>query len=255
MLLALGASAALGACRDWGKYDPGVSSGGGGSSSSSSSTGLGGGASSTSTSSTSSSSSTTTGGGGVVCSLPLVDTFDAPPLGSLWAQKNGNAGALGVANHELVLTLPTTMAYSNAEITAIVPHDLTGCRGFVRLTQAPSINTKAIALLQLLSDGYNAVILLETEGSLQAKKQLAGKETIETAVPYDPVSHAYLGISELDGKVRWETSPDGTTWTTLVEEASWLPSPQVYFKLGASTYQMEPSAPGETHFDNVDVVP
>ena len=255
MLLALGASAALGACRDWGKYDPGVSSGGGGSSSS---TGLGGGASS-STSSTSSASSTTTttttGGGGVVCSLPLVDTFDAPPLGSLWAQKNGNAGTLGVANHELVLTLPTTMAYSNAEITAVVPHDLTGCRGFVRLTQAPGMNTKAVALLQLLYDSDNAVSLLETEGSLQAKKQLAGKETIEMAVPYDPMSHAYLGISELDGKVRWETSPDGTTWTTLVEEASWLPSPQVYFKLGASTYQMEPSAPGETHFDNVDVVP
>ncbi len=244
VLLALGASAALGACRDWGKYDPGMSSGGG---SSSSSTGLGGSASNTSSSSTT--------GGGVVCSLPLVDTFDAPPLGSLWAQKNDNAGALGVANHELVLTLPTMMAYSNAEITAIVPHDLTGCRGFVRLTQAPSMNTKAVALLQLLYDGYNAVILLETGGSLQAKKQLAGKETIEMAVPYDPVSHAYLGISELDGKVRWETSPDGTTWTTLIEETSWLPSPQVYFKLGASTYQMEPSAPGETHFDNVDVVP
>ncbi|MEP7125496.1 MAG: hypothetical protein ABJE95_31475 [Byssovorax sp.] len=245
MLLALGASVALGACRDWASYDPRI--GGGGSGGSSGSSG-----------SSSSSSSVGGGGGGdsgVACSLPLMDTFNAQAIGNLWGKQTNAGGLISVANQKLVLTLPNTMAGSGAYIVSTSSYDLTGCRGSVSLSQLPSLTTKALALFALQYDVDNSIVLLESEGNLQAKKRITGGETIVKTIPYNPVDHAYLGISELGGEVRWEASPDGKTWTILAHEPNWLPSSKVHLKIGSSTYQVEPSAPGETHFDDVDIVP
>ena len=115
--------------------------------------------------------------------------------------------------------------------------------------------TKAAAELALVYDSKSAFMLLETGGDLQAKRMVDGVETTLKTIPYDLVNHAYLGISELGGDVRWETSLDGKTWSTITQAPSSLPSAVVYLKLGASTAQMEPIEPGETYFDDVNVMP
>lgn len=240
VLLAIGASVALGSCRDWSLYDPSL--GGGGASSSVSSSGSGSGGSGD-------------GANGVTCALALVDTFNAGGIGPQWTSQLNAGGTISVANQKLVSTLPNTMANVSAYLVSTMPYELTGCRSFVRLTQMPSKKTKALALFALQYDADNAIILLETENQLQAKKRFAHDETILKSIPYDAVNHAYFGISELDGVVRWETSPDGKTWSIIAQAPKWFSSSAVYLKLGSSTYQIEPSAPGETHFDDVDTAP
>ena len=41
---------------------------------------------------------------------------------------------------------------------------------------------------------------------------LAADTTTLRETPYDPVAHRFLRLRHVDNEIRWETSPDGTTW-------------------------------------------
>ncbi|MEO5726495.1 MAG: hypothetical protein ABI134_13400 [Byssovorax sp.] len=254
VLLALGASVVLGACHDWTQYDPRVGS------SSDTSTGTGTG---TSGSGGGGSGSGGSGGGaGVVCTYPLMDDFSASTLDTTkWKKSENPDGKLSLANEELLITIPSSMTIANsgAEIVSVEAHDMTGCRAFVRLVKAPELTTDALALLSLDSvvSGHG-IVLLATEGNLQAKHKtpaFPAGEPVGAVTPYDPMTPVYLGISELNGRVTWETSPDAKTWTPIIQLDIQLPSPMVKLKVGAFTYKPEMAAPGETRFDNVNIAP
>jgi hypothetical protein len=269
VLLALGASGALGACHDWNKYDP--------TDETSASTGTGADASTSASTSASASATSGTGGGGTggsggiggcgeaggsggavaVCSPKITDSFDSAPLGAQWTMNAPLDGKITIAKGELVLALPST-AQTVAEITSTVLVDLTECRSFVKLTRLPEMASKGLAVFSLAQNNNNFFTLLETNGHLEMKGKLAGVPITvsKSTTPYDPSCHAYLGISRIGGKIRWETSPDGQAWSTLATSSAPLSSSMFYIKLNATTYVgNEMFAPGETHFDNVNLAP
>ena len=164
-------------------------------------------------------------------------------------------GTVAIAAQKLVISLPNKLANSGASVVSTGVYDLTGCRGFVELTQVPDTQTSALAFLELANDPQNSLLLIEISGKLQAKKRVNGAETILVQITYDPVGHAHLGISEHGGAASWDTSPDGKTWTSFWQASNPLLSPLVHLRIAAFTYQMEQIVPGEAHFDNVDLAP
>ena len=73
-------------------------------------------------------------------------------------------------------------------------------------------------------------------------------------VPYDPVQHAWLRISEADGILSWETSPDGRTWTAQHTETApaWVSDTDLQAQLLA---YRDDGANDYAFFDNVNTTP
>jgi hypothetical protein len=167
-------------------------------------------------------------------------------------------GVVSVAGGELVLALETTAKTASAVVLSTAAYDLTGCRASVKLTRVPDAPTKALALFGVNDDAStDTASIVVTDGVLQAKKSANGGAS--NIVPggfidYLSSEHVYLGISELNGELRWETSPDGQTWHTVVSKPNHL-SPMVHLRLGTYTYQVEVVPPGETRFDDVNILP
>lgn len=250
VLLVLGASAALGACHDWTHYDPRLDT------STSTSTDGSGGAGDSGGAPVDCEVDDTVGGGssGAIeaCSPLITDDFS----GSL-AQWGDSKGDVMVANGALVLNLPTT-AVGVAEIKSNVLFNFTDCRSFVQLTKAPDTTSKGLAILSLQASPTDYYTLLETNGRLEAKGQVNGKElaTPPPTIPYNPMDHRYLGIRKRGDTVCWQTSPDGKKWTTMAVSKRALSSSMLRIALSAVTYDnAEAVPPGETHFDDVNIAP
>jgi hypothetical protein len=74
------------------------------------------------------------------------------------------------------------------------------------------------------------------------------------AIPYDPVAHAYLRIRQTGTDLRWETSPDGATWTTrrTSPAPAWVSDPNLQVQLIA---HRDDGTPALAEFDDVNVAP
>jgi hypothetical protein len=72
------------------------------------------------------------------------------------------------------------------------------------------------------------------------------------AVTFDPVADKVLRISESNGNMTWETSPDGTTFTTLTTQPTPIDVSSVTIALEAGTYASAPS-PGTAAYANFNV--
>ena len=69
--------------------------------------------------------------------------------------------------------------------------------------------------------GTDAVIEVNAiDGDLGMAVRVGYGDPGYTAITYDPVNHAYLRIREAAGDLLWETSPDGSTWTTRRTETA-----------------------------------
>ncbi len=73
-------------------------------------------------------------------------------------------------------------------------------------------------------------------------------------LPYDPVAHAWLRISEAGGTLTWETSPDGRAWTARHTETSpaWVSNTNLQAQLLA---YRDDGADDYAYFDNVNITP
>ncbi|MFS8067381.1 MAG: hypothetical protein ACMG6S_13555 [Byssovorax sp.] len=250
------ASAALGACHDWTQYDPRLGTSTGTSTSTGTGTGSSGGAGGSGGAPVDCEVDDNVGGGGSgaigACSPLIADDFSSS-LGQ-WGDVKGD---VKVANGALVLNLPT-IAVDIAQTRSNVLFNFTDCRSFVKLSKAPDTTSKGLAILSLQASPTDYYTLLETNGRLEAKGQVTGKElsTPPPTIPYNPTDHRYLGIRKRGDTVCWQTSPDGKKWTTMAVSKKELPSSMLRIVLGAVTYDtIEAVPPGETQFDDVNIAP
>ncbi|MFE9935863.1 hypothetical protein [Streptomyces hirsutus] len=190
-------------------------------------------------------------------SLPvglLQDTFDDNAVDpAKWPETYGGCTETGGR-----ATVPCTLdyaAYASAKI-----YSLTGTQAACRLYPAPADGAATDAWSQLLvtttTPGTDAMIEVNTaSGELHAALRTAPDyaDPAFVSIPYDPVAHAWVRIIEAAGQLRWQTSPDGATWTTRRTETTpaWASEGTLQVQLIA---HRDAGGPNEAQYDAFNVL-
>lgn len=153
-----------------------------------------------------------------------------------------------------VLTMAITNSYPVVE--SATPIGLLGQSASVQLVSTPNTAASSTqAFFQLYQSGTPGNYIgwmWSATNTLTAEVSAAGKVTALASVGYSP-STQWLRIAENAGTVSWQTSPDGTTWTTQASTADTaLPMAisTLTYKLGTGYWRPE-TTPGATVWDNV----
>jgi hypothetical protein len=163
---------------------------------------------------TTTTTATTTSPSTAISFVGLSDPFDGTGNVS-WSglPANGN-----VANG--VLTMPTTSSYPVVE--ASTPINLEGQSASVQLTSTPNTvasSTQAFFQLHQAGTPQNFMGWMWTaDNTLSAELSVGGRATRLGTVAYTPNTQ-WLRIAENTGTLTWQTSADGTTWTTQASTA------------------------------------
>ena len=183
-------------------------------------------------------------------SQDLHDAFDGTGNVS-WTHLAANGTVAGGA-----LTMPTTSSYPIVE--SLTPIDLQGQSATARLAATP--NTAAAstqAFFQIYQPGIPQNYLgwmWTANNTLTAELSVAGTISTPGSVTY-AANTQWLRIAENAGTVSWQTSTDGTTWTThATTPVSSIPFPitTMTYKLGTGHWRPE-SSPGNAVWDDVTI--
>jgi hypothetical protein len=103
---------------------------------------------------------------------------------------------------------------------------------------------------RLVSGDYTRFVV--EAGTLYAQER-AGGVTTNVSVAYNSVNHRWWRIRETAGTMYWETSPNGTSWTTIRSKASVILD-QLEIALIAGYYGTEPT-PGSMQIASLNIIP
>ncbi|MFD5656933.1 hypothetical protein [Streptomyces hirsutus] len=156
-------------------------------------------------------------------------------------------------------TVPCTLGY--AAYSSAKAYSLVGTQASCRLYPAAADGAVGEAWSQLLVTtttlGTDAMIEVNTAaGELHAALRTAPDYADPgfVSLPYDPVAHAWVRIIEAAGQLRWQTAPDGATWTTRRTEMTpaWASETSLQVQLIA---HRDAGGPNEAQFDDFNVLP
>jgi len=84
---------------------------------------------------------------------------------------------------------------------------------------------------------------------------VGGARTVAVSLPYSASQHALWRIREYNGVVLWETSPDGSAWTTqgTAATARLFSFQSVNVLLAADTFGEGSPDPGRARYSNLNV--
>jgi hypothetical protein len=79
----------------------------------------------------------------------------------------------------------------------------------------------------------------------------AGTQVTRKMITFNPTTHRYWALEESAGQVRFQTSPDGVSWTTRETQPITFPFENARVALGGGTYKPE-SSPGTVQFNRLN---
>jgi hypothetical protein len=187
------------------------------------------------------------------CGKPLVltDDFAGATRKVDWGQSFTVDGA-AMANQtggQLVITLATNgNHYAGYDTTN--EYDLTESRVYVHAVGVPNAATHGQMLMEVYSDGNNALRLGYDGGQMFAQRQHGGVTDPDLVdVPYNATNHAWWQIHQTGGSVIFETSLDGSNWNNLITIPTPFDVSHMHIEIFAGTYQPETN-PGTAIFDD-----
>lgn len=151
------------------------------------------------------------------CGRPsvYVDDFADGQPSTLW-NDNAPGGAISEENGNLVLSYAAGATASHAAKALV---NLQDDRLRIALPVAPPQAARVVVALRLDDSRLLAFVI---ENGVLSSRQVDGA-TSNVTVSFDPAQHRWLQIAESGGTTKWETSPDGITWSTLTSRptVSW----------------------------------
>lgn len=186
-------------------------------------------------------------------SAGLIDAFDDGTIDTvLWPTVTGVPVEAGGA-----LTVPCTAGYDGVQSANV--WRLTGSSVAVRVSALPTLLPSTQGALQVMAnaDFNNRVeIVAESVGGVRSLtlRQVVAGVTDDTSITYDPTDHAYWRIREAAGTLYWETSANGTAWTTRRSATTTLNLTLVAVALVSGYWGAETPPVGSTVFDSVNVL-
>ena len=173
---------------------------------------------------------------------PLIsDTFSSVTYGSWWANQPGS-----ISGGRLQFTTLSSYAHN---ITSAQSYNFVGRSVTVQTPVVPTA-VSGEAWMEVITDGSgNGVMIGKANDSMAMRIVNAGVYD-DTYVLYNAMGHLWWRITYDGTTLRWQTSPEGTTWTTLRSATSGFPSlTSVTIELSAGHYNAaEPDEP--VAFDN-----
>jgi hypothetical protein len=103
------------------------------------------------------------------------------------------------------------------------------------------------------SDGYYAEIEVY-QGQIRSLYAINHNEFLMASVPYDPAVHRWWRMREQAGQMLWQTSPDGTIWSTAVQLPNPFPVTALDVELGVGCGS-QCATPPSASFDNYNLPP
>jgi len=204
------------------------------------------------------------GGSGPVLDAAVDDA--GPDAGPIYTGKCGSTGAIrdnfddGAIDNEW---RTTGMASEANGVLSVTPNssqtfsgylskhrvDLTGTNVEVEVPQMLDTTSNAIAALYLVADPNHYLAITQVHGKLNAEWADGGGATDVNAT-YDPVNQKWWRISEASGKVTFEISADGATYSLLstITTPTWVND--VVIALGG--YSDGVVTHGTVAYDNLD---
>jgi hypothetical protein len=184
----------------------------------------------------------------------LRDDFNAGAIGDQWAgsfmmggctlsEAGGNAQAALVAGGAQECSLVSASAY-----------DLTGDAMFTSLATPPSANGQVYSYLRASAPNGDNVEVTLIGTTLACGTNTGTSFTMTCTVAYDAVAHKFWQLAESGGMLSFQTSPDGSTWTTLVSQPPPFTLVGVNVAIGAGT-NAAVAAPGTAAFSTFDQLP
>jgi hypothetical protein len=129
------------------------------------------------------------------------------------------AGVTSIVTNRLRITGHSTYADS---LTSVAKYNFTGRRVSVKIPTVPAA-ASGEALLRMTTDANNWLSIGKSGTNLLMRSRVAGSNS-DTTLTYDAVAHLWMRIAEGPaGTITWQTSPDGSVWTTRRTLATGLP--------------------------------
>jgi hypothetical protein len=178
----------------------------------------------------------------------LTDTFRSASSVT-WPGKTSGTSAVGWRGR---VTMPGTVGPTEKWSTEPNRYDLTSSSFAVEWAQLPT-STGAVGVHAIAGlSPENRVMIGREGGNLLMRKVEAGTVS-DTTLTYDAVFHRWVRLNHDGTNVLWQTSDNGTTWTTRRTATTTVNLASVYFTL-EGTWQTSVGG-GRLEFANVNTSP
>lgn len=139
--------------------------------------------------------------------------------------------------------------------TRLAPaYDLTDTSATIEVTDLPGATDPELYVWFMLAwDSGYAVELEVHDGVLRCNTYIDDNASTPAALPYVPADHRHWRLREQGGQTYWETSPDGSAWTTHLQMANPVPVTALDVELGM--YCDDSCTPTTATFDNYNLAP
>lgn len=183
----------------------------------------------------------------------LRDDFSTGTIGDQWASSYTSGGCTYAESGGNFNVALGTGAGQDCSLRSATAFDLTNDAVFTEVVASPGVTQTYMALRASVLSGEDVEIVVAGT-LLQCAQIIGGNYTTSCSIPYDPVAHHFLRLRGAAGMLAWETSPDGTTWTTRAQATPPIPLDAVQLSLAAGT-NGAPAAATSAAFGTFDVLP
>jgi hypothetical protein len=188
------------------------------------------------------------GDAGSGCPLALTDDFEDGVPASFWQKLDWGGALTSETNGVLGVALPSTVTTSTfGGYLAKSPFDLAGCSMQVHVVKTPALTITAYAHFALFYENDDYAEIIKTGDAIHFQHFVGGALHHLAQVKFDSDVQAFWRFRSLGGVLNWETSPDGTSWTT--QAVAILSSKFDRVRIGAGAYQNESGITGGAVFD------
>lgn len=150
----------------------------------------------------------------------LVDNFNDGAIGPEWGNSYGGASETGGQAH-----VPCTTGFAGFQTA--YSWTMAGASFFVAVTTVPAASTATEAYASVFvnapgigepggpQEGYRiGFVINSVTGLLRCKSDTGYFDAASVDIAYNATTHKFVRLSEDGTNVYWDTSPDGSTWTT-----------------------------------------
>lgn len=183
----------------------------------------------------------------------LRDNFEDNNLASAWQSFASGSATVAETSGQLRITLPSNTAGTHsAGILSNSRYDLTGDSFTVNIDTMVATGVAATATWTLLNDNNNRLLWRQVSGTLTAETMINGVTTVRYTVAWNASTYKYLRIRESSGNVLWESSNNGTSWTTRATVAAPFAITDLQVMFNAQCGNV--SSPGSFRIEDVNLI-
>jgi hypothetical protein len=147
----------------------------------------------------------------------LADNFNSGVFAPEWGNSySPNGSTYTESSGSVTFGLPGSAVVETALASAMA-YDLSESAIITQIQTVPAVNT-CNAFLRASTTSNDFIMFTANLTSLTCLHGAGGSQQQVCQVPFDPVAHKLWRLRGTGGTVYWETSPDGTTWTTQYSE-------------------------------------